>query len=95
MEGFGFDGDAIILELRFRAISVGDCLIRLENAEGILEGFADINTDVFPVENTMSPSVVHVTAETDSQKLLNMLPKKDGHRPRFTHLLELIQSWMK
>jgi len=47
--GFGFDGDAIILEIVFEALAAGPATISITNAQGIDENFADIITDVQPI----------------------------------------------
>lgn len=61
-DGFGFDGDAILLEVVFRALpgASGPADITISNAQGILETFADIQTDVLPIATVTSPSTVTV-----------------------------------
>ena len=58
--GFGFDGDAILLEVIFRALGTGEAQIAIQNAKGILETFADINTDVLNIANVSTPSTVTI-----------------------------------
>ena len=61
--GFGFDGDAIILEIVFRALQAGNVDVSISNAQGILETFTDINaTDATGVQDitTNSPSTLTI-----------------------------------
>jgi hypothetical protein len=60
--GFGFDGDAILLEVVFHALpgASGPADITISNAQGILETFADINTDVMAIATVTSPSTVTI-----------------------------------
>lgn len=55
--GFGFDGDAIILEIVFEALAAGNVTLNITNAQGIDENFADINTDVKPIANVVSSTL--------------------------------------
>lgn len=45
-DGFGFDGDAILLEVVFRAVGAGTSDLSFDNASAIDETFTDINTDI-------------------------------------------------
>lgn len=61
--GFGFDGNAIILEIVFRALQAGNVDVSISNAQGILETFTDINaTDATGVQDitTNSPSTLTI-----------------------------------
>ncbi|MCA9410469.1 MAG: hypothetical protein H6751_03550 [Candidatus Omnitrophica bacterium] len=44
--GFGFDGNAILLEVVFQAVGAGSSAITIDQASGILETFTDINSDI-------------------------------------------------
>ncbi len=46
--GFGFDGDAILLEVVFRAVAAGSSDLTFQDASAINENFTDINTDIEP-----------------------------------------------
>lgn len=45
-DGFGFDGDAILLEVVFRAVGAGNSPLEISGASAINETFQDINTDI-------------------------------------------------
>lgn len=94
-KGYGFDGDAILFEVRFQAIAEGDCPIVLENALGIDEMFTDINTDVLPIEAVTGPSVVHVSPAPDARMLLETIKEQERPEGRFRGLIKHIQTWMK
>jgi len=81
LSGFGFDGDGILFEIRFRALQQGMADIGLFSAWWIDEDFADINTDVLPVSNVMSSSLVTISsgpprtlAPTPTQTKTGQLP---------------------
>ena len=61
-DNFGFDGKAILLEVIFRALpgASGPADITISNAQGILETFANIETDVLPIQTVTSPSTVTI-----------------------------------
>ena len=59
-EGFGFDGDAILFEVTFRALAIGDASIEIDGAKGILEDFVDVETDVKEIQTVLSPSIVTI-----------------------------------
>jgi len=55
--GFGFDGDAILLEVVFRGVATGNSNIEIQNAQGILETFTNIDTDVMPIANVETSTI--------------------------------------
>lgn len=57
--GYGFDGNAILFEVEFRATATGAANIAIENAVGIDETFQSLS-DVKNIANVAGPSVVTI-----------------------------------